>query len=53
MRTPAPDYSIGALGGVWWMWAWFGPEAPALTMVVVLGISVLAACVAAHVLLAG
>ncbi|KAJ7355766.1 hypothetical protein DFH08DRAFT_507803 [Mycena albidolilacea] len=53
MRTPAPDYSIGALGGVWWMWAWFGPESPALTMVVVLGISVLAACVAAQVLLAG
>jgi hypothetical protein len=35
------------------MWAWFGPESPALTTVVVLGISVLVACVAAQVLLAG
>ncbi|KAF8205291.1 hypothetical protein K438DRAFT_1818898 [Mycena galopus ATCC 62051] len=22
----APNYSVGAIGGVWWMWAWFGPE---------------------------
>ncbi|KAF7336176.1 Nadph dehydrogenase [Mycena venus] len=25
-----PDYSLGSLGGVWWMWAWFEPEIPAL-----------------------
>jgi hypothetical protein len=23
-----PDYAVGALGGVWWMWVWVGPEAP-------------------------
>ncbi|KAJ7608024.1 hypothetical protein DFH06DRAFT_1249196 [Mycena polygramma] len=29
----APDYTIGALGGVWWMWAWFGPELRGLTLI--------------------
>ncbi|KAJ7255806.1 hypothetical protein B0H12DRAFT_1016224 [Mycena haematopus] len=33
---PMPNYSVGALGGVLWMWAWFGPEVSALSILSIL-----------------
>ncbi|KAF7339122.1 NADPH dehydrogenase [Mycena venus] len=38
-----PNYSLGSLAGVWWVWAWFGPEIPALrnTLLIVCFLTVL------------
>ncbi|KAK7039699.1 Nadph dehydrogenase [Favolaschia claudopus] len=40
-----PDYDIGALGGIWWMWAWLGPEMSEPRVLVGAGLIVVAALV--------
>ncbi|KAJ6577767.1 hypothetical protein B0H19DRAFT_1121306 [Mycena capillaripes] len=44
-----PDYSVGALSGVWWMWAWFGPESWVLGIALIGFTSIIAAVIAVAV----
>ncbi|KAJ7185282.1 hypothetical protein C8R46DRAFT_1059979 [Mycena filopes] len=32
-KRPPPDYAVGGLGAILWMWAWFGPEGSRLLAV--------------------
>ncbi|KAJ6624269.1 hypothetical protein B0H10DRAFT_2212992, partial [Mycena sp. CBHHK59/15] len=47
------DYSVGALGGILWMWAWFGPEFAGNSMkghalAALLSVLFVGACFSAH-----
>ncbi|KAJ6536346.1 hypothetical protein B0H19DRAFT_1183256, partial [Mycena capillaripes] len=44
-----PDYSVGALGGVWWMRAWFGPESWVLGIALIGFTSIILAAIAVAV----
>ncbi|KAJ7512967.1 hypothetical protein B0H11DRAFT_1948209 [Mycena galericulata] len=50
VSIPKPDYTVGGLGGVFWMWAWFGPELSGVSRLQVRLVALIAAIFASSLM---